>query len=379
MLDLPVHRLARKRHAQVLRKTHRNSGHFIRSVQRVENADTICIEVDSPSHLFLAGESMVPTHNSIIRNSYTAWYYSKRMQEQEAIFAERMGGVPVIYVPGQLLESANAGDANAVVALNMYKKIAVNLRIDEQMGMVLPSDMHPGQNGPSAAPQYKFELVTPGMRQASLDFDKTITRYNLSIMTSCLADFLTLGHEARGTQSLAVSKIDLFFQAVEGYLNSIAAVLNRYAVPRLWKLNGWDADSKPSIEPDMAQRVDLDVLSNFILRLSQAGMPLFPNEDLQSYILDAGGLPDIQDDRALQAAGLNDDQLELEDQKAQAQLERIQNPPTPTPQPGKPPSPGQTNLEKMILASAARRQVRLAGPKFGVLTKRKKTGHAHAR
>jgi hypothetical protein len=39
------------------------------------------------------------------------------------------------------------------------------------------------------------------------DFDKTITRYNTSIMTSVLADFLTLGHEARGTQSLAVTKV----------------------------------------------------------------------------------------------------------------------------------------------------------------------------
>lgn len=313
-----------------------------------------------------------PEGRSIIRNAYIAYYYSKRLQEQEAILFERMGGIPVIYVPGQLMEGAAAGDGNAIAALNMYKKIAVNLRIDEQMGLVLPSDMQPGANGPSNAQQYKFELVTPGMRQSSVDFDKTITRYNLSIMTSVLADFLTLGHEARGTQSLAVSKIDLFFQAVEGYLNSIAAVLNRYAVSRLWKINGWDADSKPTIEPDMAQRVDLDVLSNFILRLSQAGMPLFPNDDLQSYILDAGGLPDIQDDRALQAAGLSDDQLEIEDQKQQAHLDRIQNPPTP--QPGKPPAPGQTNLEKMILASAARRQVRLSGPKFSISTKR----HRHA-
>lgn len=32
--------------------------------ERVENCDTVCIEVDSPSHLFLCGRSMTPTHNS---------------------------------------------------------------------------------------------------------------------------------------------------------------------------------------------------------------------------------------------------------------------------------------------------------------------------
>jgi hypothetical protein len=312
-----------------------------------------------------------PEGRSIIRNAYLPYYYAKRMQEQEAILAERLGGVPVLKIPGQVIEAAAAGDAAATAALNQYKRIAVNLRIDEQMGLVLPSDPYPGNNGPSSVGQYQFELVTPGMsRGAALDFDKTITRYNLSIFTSVLADFLTLGHEARGTQSLAVSKIDLFFQAVEGYLNSMAGVLNRFAIPRLWKLNGFDADSKPEIVPDLAQRVDLDVLSNFILRLSQAGMPLFPDDELQSYIKDAAGLPDVTDDRALQAAGMSNEQLDRDDEKDQATLDRLQNPPQPAPVPGGPPQPGRTNLEKMILASAARRQQRFAGPKFGVLTKR---------
>jgi hypothetical protein len=258
--------------------------------------------------------------------------------------------------------------------VNAYKNIAINLRTDEQMGVILPSDTYQGQNGPSAVKQFQFELVAPQMRAAGVDFEKAISRYNVAMMTSVLADFLSLGHEARGTQSLAVSKIDLFFQAVEGFLNSIASVYNRHGVPRLWDLNGLDHDLMPTIEPDLAQRVDLDVLSNFVLRLSQAGMPMFPNEDLQSYILDAGGLPDVQDARALQAAGLLDTQLETQDMKDQAQLERLQQPPPP------PASPGRTPLEKMILASVARRQIRMAGPRHGVTTgKRKTPGHVHAR
>ena len=304
-----------------------------------------------------------PEGVSILRTAYIPYYFVKRMQEQEAIVAERMGGVPVLSIPSAVFDAAAAGDTKAMAALETYKKIATNVRIDEQMGIVLPSDPWTGANGTAGtAKQFEFKLETPqGRGIGGFEFDKTINRYNTAMMTSVLADFLSLGHEARGTQSLAVSKVDMFFQAIEGFLNSMAAVYNRHAIPRLWALNGMDYDNMPTIQPDLAQRVDLDVLSNFVLRLSQAGMPMFPNEDLQSYILDAGGLPDVVDDRALQAAGLTDDQLQVTDDKAQAELETAQNPPQPA-------GAGKTPIEKMLLASIARRMIKMQGPRFGIHT-----------
>jgi hypothetical protein len=286
-----------------------------------------------------------PEGRSILRNSWVPYYYIKRLQEQEAILAERLGGVPLIKVPATLIEQAAAGNSQAAAALAAYKKIATNLRIDEQMGVVIPSDVWQSPTGSGSQPMYHFELVAPQNRGTSFNFDATIGRYNIGIMTSVLADFLQLGHEARGTQSLAVSKVDMFFQAVEGFLNSIAAVYNRYAIPRLWKLNGLDYDLMPTIEPDLAQRIDLDVLSNFILRLSQAGMPMFPNDDLQTYILDAGGLPDVADPRALQASGLLDNPTETNGESKEGD---------------KPPADGA--LQKMLLASLARRYGQMNGP-----------------
>jgi len=307
-----------------------------------------------------------PEGRSILRNAYVPYYYIKRLQEQEAIMGERMGGVPVVKVPLAMIEAARAGNSMAIASMNSFKNLAVNLRIDEQMGVVMPSDFFQGANGPvSGAPQYELMLVTPqGGRGTALNFEAAIGRYSISMLTSVLADFLTLGHEARGTQSLAVTKVDLFFQAVEGFLNNFASVYNKYALTRLWELNRMDFNVIPTIEPDLAQRVDLDVLSNFVLRLSQAGMPLFPNEDLQTFLLDAGGLPDVSDPRALQAAGLLDDQLDMEDEKDQVSLDQMKNPPEPA-QPGAK-SPARSNLDKMLLASLARRMIRKAGPRFGI-------------
>lgn len=51
--------------------------HTIRTVVSVEplgSHPVKCVEVDSPSHLFLAGEAMVPTHNSFIAARIAAWW-----------------------------------------------------------------------------------------------------------------------------------------------------------------------------------------------------------------------------------------------------------------------------------------------------------------
>jgi len=287
-------RLARK--AAKCRTERQRMHHYIVAVEPVAPRRTVCIEVDSPSHLFLAGDGMVPTHNSILRNSYRPWFMKKRLEEAEAIMIERMGGLPVVRIPNEILQRAAQGDADAVVALAAYQKMARGVRVDEQMGIVMPSDTWPGVNGPSSQFMYGFELMTPtGGGRGTNNPSVPIERYKSDILTSTLADFLLLGHNVRGAQNLGETKVDMFMGAVEGYQSSMAAVLNRHALPRLWGLNDFDSDMMPKIEPDLAQRADLDVLSNTVLRLSQAGMPLFPDEDLEEWIRDAVGLPDMTD------------------------------------------------------------------------------------
>lgn len=241
-----------------------------------------------------------PEGLSVLRSAYRSYFLTKRLEEQEAILFERMSGVPVMKCPVDLFDRANAGDAKARASLAAFKAIVVNTRVNEQMGMLLPSDTYVGPTGPSAVPMYSFELVAPQGSRIGAGLDGAISRYNLNILTSVLADFILLGHGSggRGSQALGVSKIDMFFQAVEGFTNSIAAVYNRFALPRLWLLNGMDYDIMPKITPDLAQRVDLDLLSSFILRMSQSGMPLFPDIDLENALRDYSGLPDITEDGA---------------------------------------------------------------------------------
>jgi hypothetical protein len=241
-----------------------------------------------------------PEGHSIIRSAYRPWYFSKRLEEQEAILFERMGGIPVLRVPSALINAAQGSgpDAQAAQAtMRRYEAIGRNVRIQEQMYVTLPSDMQKGADGgPSSSPLYDFKLETPSGGNRSTTADTAIIRYANQMLMSVMADFLTLGHEARGTQSLAVSKIELFMQACEAWLNAIAAVLNRNGLPRLFYLNADDPDTIPEVKPDMATQIEPNALGNLILHLSQAGMPLFPDPQLEDWVRDNMGMPALPEE-----------------------------------------------------------------------------------
>lgn len=61
-------RIPRKRE-RILNRDHRKNVIRIVGCERVESVPVRCIQVDSASHLYLAGESMIPTHNSTFLNA----------------------------------------------------------------------------------------------------------------------------------------------------------------------------------------------------------------------------------------------------------------------------------------------------------------------
>jgi predicted phage terminase large subunit-like protein len=68
-------RLPRK--AARARNQYRTPNTYI-DVEPAGRADTVCIEVDSPSHLFLCGRSMTPTHNSTYTDVvFVPWFMAK--------------------------------------------------------------------------------------------------------------------------------------------------------------------------------------------------------------------------------------------------------------------------------------------------------------
>lgn len=64
--DLPVFSLPRKAERIKTRTTDRSKLRYITAVDPMESVPVRCIRVEAPDHLFLAGEGMIPTHNSML-------------------------------------------------------------------------------------------------------------------------------------------------------------------------------------------------------------------------------------------------------------------------------------------------------------------------
>ena len=274
--DMHVFKLKRKQAKQDLDVGKRTKGNFIKSITKINNQDTVCIEVDSPSHLFLCGESFVPTHNSLLRNAYRTWFFKKRFEEIEGIAFERdLTGLPVL-TPPEGFDLWNPEDDNAKILLQRAEDIVRNIRMDQHMGVVLP-------NG------WKLELMTSGQR--SLDTTVIIGRLEQRMAVTVLADMLLIGQDRVGSFALVSAKVQLFSAALQSILTNIADVFNRDAIPRLMRANGF-SQPYPIMHFGPVESIDLKSLAEFFNKTVASGI-ITPTDELESFVRQQAGIPTI--------------------------------------------------------------------------------------
>lgn len=224
-----------------------------------------------------------PEGRSVLRSAYRSWYFKKRIEEIQAIGVERdLAGLPVLYIPNRIMKSTEAGE---VATLSTYKDLIRNIRRDEQEGVILPGDRD--ANGHR---NVELTLLSTGGRR-SFDTTAILTWYNQQIAMSVLADFILLGQAAVGSFALSSDKTALFASAIQSWLRSIAEVFNRHAIPRLWQLNGFPAETMPTLAPGDIETPNLKELGDYISALAGAGAPLFPDDRLESHLRFVAGLP----------------------------------------------------------------------------------------
>lgn len=273
-----------------------------------------------------------PEGFAILRTAYRAWYFLKRIQEIEAIGIERdLAGFPVIECPAEITMGSAPADMQAVYTT--LKQIVQNVRRDQQEGIVMPQAYDPE----TKMPLYKFSLLTSGGKR-EFDVNAVINRYQTDIARSVLAEFLMLGSGDTGSFALADSKTKLFAVAIGTWLQQVCGPVNQYAIPRLLELNGYSQavlEHPPTLCHGDIEKPDLSVLGDFIQKLAQAGVPLFPDPKAENILREMAGLPEMTEDEIAQRE--IDDQADKELQ-VQAQEAALKDPlrtraPTVTPEP----------------------------------------------
>lgn len=223
-----------------------------------------------------------PEGRSILRNCYRSYFFKRRIEEVEGIGIERdLCGIPVLYASLEAV-TAMGGEANA-------RKLVTNIRMDDQSGVVLPLVFD--DNGNQLV---KLELLKAAGRKQTNPSD-SIKRYNSDILNTIMAGFIQMGQTPTGSRSLHLSATAIFSQAIAAFMDSIAAVINRIAIPRLMALNGMDLKTAPTLAAGEIGVRDLDALADYIQKLSSAGMTFF-DKDTVDYARKAAGLPEAPED-----------------------------------------------------------------------------------
>lgn len=232
-----------------------------------------------------------PEGLSMLRNSYRPWYMKKRLEEFEAVGIERdLAGLPVVKVPAEMLRAKPGSDQ--AKALDAFKKMVKSVRRDEQEGLVFPM----AYDQDTKQPLYSFELLGGGGGRA-FNTDAIIRRYEERILMTTLADFILVGHQANGSYSLHTDKTGIFRTSLNSIAMTIADTLNRYALPKLFALNGWKPESLPKITPTDVDAPDIAQLGQFMGAMQSAGVAWFPDGELENFVRQAARLPKLDEDQ----------------------------------------------------------------------------------
>ena len=224
-----------------------------------------------------------PEGRALLRAMYIPYWFKKNMEEVEGISAERMGsGFPVMYLGDGVAKAGVPGDD-----LSNAKDIVVNVRTDEQMGIVIPyPKLGLGREGEGVL----FELVSPPSRGA-VDFHQTITRHSQTMSIVGLAQFVHLGMNQVGARALGDSSTDFFTKSVAGWVDMFGETIQRYGVDRLMKLNNFPGlTANPILKHENVEATNVMDVATYINTLVGAQV-LTPSIELEEYLLELADLP----------------------------------------------------------------------------------------
>ncbi len=231
-----------------------------------------------------------PEGRSILRSAYRPWYYSKRIEEIEAVGMDRdLVGMPVGKIPIELLSKDATADQKATLAY--ITEVITKTKRDEQEGIIWPKVIDPD----TGSDLFEIELLTSGGRR-TFDTGAVIQRYMQQQAMTIMADFILLGHESVGSFALSSDKTELFAVALGAWLDGIEEILNRHAVPSLFDLNNFDIEEYPKFRHGDIEKPDIQMIGGYIQSLASSGAQLFPDIELENRLRGYADLPEVDEE-----------------------------------------------------------------------------------
>ena len=213
-----------------------------------------------------------PEGYSLLRNSWIDYYFAKNIKQIEGIGIERdLAGMPKVKLPASADTSENSTD------MQKAELIVRNIRNDEQSGIVEPAG-------------WEVTLMTSGGTRL-FDTDKIINRYEQRALMSMMAQVFMLGQEGVGSFALSDNQGDFLTMSVNTIADVIAETFTKFAIPRLLKLNGYEADGIRLVHTP-ANKVEMEKLGSFLSGIAGKGYLTWTSMD-EEWLRDSLHLPDM--------------------------------------------------------------------------------------
>lgn len=229
-----------------------------------------------------------PEGRSLLRTAFRSWWFTKRLEETEAIGISRDAtGMPVAEMPVEYLTDT-ANESQRAYYEEM-KKIVQRIHRDEFEGLVLPASEMAGPSGTTIKTGFNFKLMASGGTR-QIDIDTVIRRHQSRMAMTLLCEWMMLGVDKSGSYALATKKTDLFTVALGAILDSLADPMNNFGIPRLMRLNGIPQALWPKLVHGDVSEVDIAAFATAINQLVQATV-LVPDEKLERKVREIMDLP----------------------------------------------------------------------------------------
>lgn len=249
---------------------------------------TIAIPIEKMVLFRTTVERDNPEGRSLLRGVWKSYFYKSQLEEVEAISAERLGaGLPVIYL-GDDVAKGDTADSDFAE----FQKIVRNIRVDEQMGLLVPFAKM-GQGMAREGSGVLVELLSPPAR-GNVSFGEIIQRYEKRIAMVGLAQFIHLGMDQQGSQALADTTTDFFQLAVSAWADSLQDTINRFLVEPLFRLNGISNEDHPIISHGDVSAPNLADIADYINKTVGAQV-ITPDDKLEEALRRLAGFPDKDD------------------------------------------------------------------------------------
>ena len=230
--------------------------------------DEIRLPIEKALHFRGRRDGNSPEGKALLENLYEPWYFLKNLHIISGIGWQRtFVGLPVF----EFEEKPDDSDKAAV------ESVGQALAVDEKQYVSVPKGI-----------RFRLESAANSGAESLLNQMKYERRM---MFQTLLADFLDLGTGQTGSWALGSDKSQLFLMAVDGILDRMESVINRFGVTRLMGYNQGAFPGMTGLPKIAHKKVEKPSLPQLGSWLQQVGQMLTWSEEDETWLRHRAGMP----------------------------------------------------------------------------------------